>query len=295
MEIKNIKLTKGMKKEEVNELVLEWVELLDDIFLGVEYKHNWKCKCGENFIRTWDKIRYYESIRCLSCSNKRKRYKKKILICECCGRFLHKEALQVSNLCNKHYNQFKKYGKFLDNNPIGKYDFNEIIIYEDYAEIILRDYHCNEVGRSLIDLEDVEKIKNIKWYKHSNNYVSTKSKIMLHRFIMGLGRTEEDNRIVDHINRNKLDNRKCNLRISDKTGNNRNVGLQKNNKSGITGVRWDKQTNKWKAEITVNYKNIYLGIFDSKEDAIKRRLIAEKKYFGEYAPQQHLFNEYDIK
>ena len=118
---------------------------------------------------------------------------------------------------------------------------------------------------------------------------------MLHRFIMGLGRTEEDNRIVDHINRNKLDNRKCNLRISDKTGNNRNVGLQKNNKSGITGVRWDKQTNKWKAEITVNYKNIYLGIFDSKEDAIKRRLIAEKKYFGEYAPQQHLFNEYDIK
>ena len=111
---------------------------------------------------------------------------------------------------------------------------------------------------------------------------------------MGLGKTDEDDRIIDHINRDKLDNRKCNLRISDKTGNNRNVGLQKNNTSGITGVGWNRQMNKWIAQITVNYKTIYLGSFNDKEDAIKCRLTAEKKYFGEYAPQQYLFDKYDI-
>ena len=111
---------------------------------------------------------------------------------------------------------------------------------------------------------------------------------------MGLGKTDEDDRIIDHINRDKLDNRKCNLRISDKTGNNRNVGLQKNNTSGITGVGWNRQMNKWIAQITVNYKTIYLGSFNDKEDAIKCRLMAEKKYFGEYAPQQYLFDKYDI-
>lgn len=234
MGIKDIKLEKGMKRDDVNKLIGEWVELLDEEFLGGKYKHNWKCKCGESFIRVWDKIKYYESITCLSCCSKKRKYKKKILICECCGRLIKNPPGGKYNYCTKHGRQLKKYGRFLDDNPISPYDPNEIIEYEDYAEIVLRDSHCKEIGRAMIDLDDVEKVRGIKWYKHSNDYVSTKDKRMLHRFIMGLGRTEEDSRIVDHINRNKLDNRKCNLRLSDKTGNNRNVGLQKNNTSGIT-------------------------------------------------------------
>ena len=44
----------------------------------------------------------------------------------------------------------------------------------------------------------------------------------------------------------------------------------------------------------VNGKNIYLGVFVNKEDAIKTRLNAEQKYFGEFAPQQHLYEQYNI-
>lgn len=62
----------------------------------------------------------------------------------------------------------------------------------------------------------------------------------------------------------------------------------------LPGVMWSKCCNKWVAQITVNYKNIHLGTFEDKEDAIKRRLKAEKEYFKEYAPQQHLFEKYGI-
>lgn len=64
MLIKNIKLKKGMSKNEVNELIHEYLELEDDIYLGVDYKHNWKCKCGNIFIAKWDKIRHYKNIDC---------------------------------------------------------------------------------------------------------------------------------------------------------------------------------------------------------------------------------------
>ena len=52
----------------------------------------------------------------------------------------------------------------------------------------------------------------------------------------------------------------------------------KNNTSGVKGVMWEKSKSKWKAGIRVNYKQIHLGYFDNKEDAIAARLTAEKKY-----------------
>ena len=88
--------------------------------------------------------------------------------------------------------------------------------------------------------------------------------------------------VVDHINMNPLDNRKCNLRICTMQQNNFNKKEQTNNTSGRVGVTWDKQTNKWLAQIQVDGKNIKLGRFKNKEDAIKVREEAELKYFGEY-------------
>jgi len=44
----------------------------------------------------------------------------------------------------------------------------------------------------------------------------------------------------------------------------------------------------------VDEQDIYIGLFDNKDDAIKARLKAEKKYFGEFAPQRHLFEQYEI-
>ena len=69
-------------------------------------------------------------------------------------------------------------------------------------------------------------------------------------------------------------------------------GLRSDNKSGVIGVR--SVGEKFIADIRVNKKLIVLGRFFNKEDAIKARLKAEKEYFGEFAPQQHLYEEYGI-
>ena len=145
------------------------------------------------------------------------------------------------------------------------------------------------------DLEDYDKIKEYCWYKDfSNGYMKTKTVdnkwIYMHRFV-----TNNQYKIVDHINRNKLDNRKENLRNATKRQNilNRD-GVISTNTSGITGVYFDNKRNKWRVQICVDDKIKYLGIFINKEDAIKTRLQAEDKYFGKSAPQRHLFEQYGI-
>lgn len=182
--------------------------------------------------------------------------------------------IKSDDLCCKHYQQIQKFGKIKRT----KFDPNEIILYEDFAELILYDEDGNEKARALIDSEDVEKIKQYKWC-YSNGYVGChKLKDRLHRFILEL----KDDEVVDHINGNKLDNRKCNLRICSQQQNTFNTCINSNNTSGYKGVTWDKKRNKWIAQIMVNYKHIYLGRYENIEDAIKSRKDAELKYFGEY-------------
>lgn len=65
--MKKIRLIKGMNKKEVNSLVSEYLEFLDDEYLGSKHKHNWKCKCGKIFVRDWGKIRERTSIKCDEC------------------------------------------------------------------------------------------------------------------------------------------------------------------------------------------------------------------------------------
>ena len=90
--------------------------------------------------------------------------------------------------------------------------------------------------------------------------------------------------IVDHINRNTLDNRIENLREASKSQNARNSKVYKNNVSGITGVRWDNQKQKWQSSIRVNSIQTHLGFFEEINDAIESRKKAEEKYFGEFNP-----------
>ena len=98
----------------------------------------------------------------------------------------------------------------------------------------------------------------------------------------------------DHADRNELNNRKYNLRKSSKQENARNHNKQSNNSSGFIGVCFSKGANKWMSYIMINKKNIYLGYFVNKYDAIIARLQAEQKYFKEFAPQRHLFEQYGI-
>ena len=90
-------------------------------------------------------------------------------------------------------------------------------------------------------------------------------------------------KLVDHINGDKADNWIKNLRL---VTNQRNLfnksSLSKRNFSGFTGVFWSKKARKWQSGIWCNAKNIYLGLYSNKEDAIKARKEAEIKYYGEF-------------
>lgn len=136
----------------------------------------------------------------------------------------------------------------------------------------------------LVDLEDFWRVKDICWHKNDNGYligwVNGKS-IRLHRFIMNA----PDNLLVDHRygKETRNDNRKYNLRLATNSQNNANRPRQENNTSGTTGVHKDKWCNKWRARVWQNNRTVYLGIFDTKEEAIEARKKAENEYYGEFS------------
>lgn len=87
---------------------------------------------------------------------------------------------------------------------------------------------------------------------------------------------------VDHINGNKLDNRRSNLRVCAHVDNSKNLGVRADNRSGVTGVWFDSRRNKWCAQITVDTKRTPLGRYDSFEEAVAVRKRMEVEQFGEY-------------
>lgn len=81
---------------------------------------------------------------------------------------------------------------------------------------------------------------------------------MMHRYILGVSKSPDkiQSNVVDHINRNKLDNRKSNLRITNNSRNQKNKSIQSNNTSGILGIRF-MNTNTgsgWSATVSNNKK-----------------------------------------
>lgn len=133
------------------------------------------------------------------------------------------------------------------------------------------------------DLEDYYKIKDYCWCIDKYGYVrgnTKESKVKFHRLVMNY----PDGMVIDHINRKKFDNRKSNLRICTQHENSINRSITSSNQSGIVGVYWNKNINKWCAGIGVNGINIYLGSYNNFEEAVEARMNAEKEYFGEYSP-----------
>ena len=81
---------------------------------------------------------------------------------------------------------------------------------------------------------------------------------------------------VDHINRNRADNRWSNLREVSRQCNMRNASMPCNNTSGITGVSFHKVSQKWQSHITVNEKLKHLGLFADFDEAVAHRFAAEQ-------------------
>ena len=137
------------------------------------------------------------------------------------------------------------------------------------------------------DLDDYTLIKEYCWCIDHEGYVSTnlwdddkKKSIRMHRLIINVSGKKDE---IDHINNNKKDNRKCNLRIVTRSQNGMNRGVQSNNKTGVTGVTFYEPYDKWNSQIALNGKHINLGYFSDFEDAVKARKEAEEKYFREYS------------
>jgi hypothetical protein len=101
---------------------------------------------------------------------------------------------------------------------------------------------------------------------------------ILHRLIWFLYYGKWPSGQIDHINRNRRDNRICNLRDVSNRENSKNRSLQKNNTSGFTGVVWKENVKKWSAAIRVQGRQKHLGSFDKIEDAILAREIASAVY-----------------
>ncbi len=140
---------------------------------------------------------------------------------------------------------------------------------------------------AIIDETDVD-LDDFKWSNNGNNYAarngSDRSRIYLHRVILQriIGRDMLPGEEVDHINRNKLDNRRSNLRISSRSQNGSNRALQSNNTSKYRGV-WQNEIGKWRADIKVRGHKICLGTYDTPEDAAHAYDEAALRIRGDFA------------
>lgn len=147
-------------------------------------------------------------------------------------------------------------------------------------KIPLRNRKKEIIGYAIIDNDDYNRVVRRTWCLFQNKYsVSSypKPSILLHHFILGKPKTGFE---IDHINNNGLDNRKKNLRFVSRATNNMNRFNSKYNSSGFIGVSFHKALNKWRAYSSVNNKQIHLGYFENKLDAIKARKLYNKKYFN---------------
>lgn len=89
--------------------------------------------------------------------------------------------------------------------------------------------------------------------------------------------------VIDHIDQNKRNNSFANLRPATQAENMRNQPPRKRNASGHIGVRFNTKTRRWSARLMLNYKEVSLGFFNTREEAIAARLAGERKYYGKFA------------
>lgn len=146
---------------------------------------------------------------------------------------------------------------------------NKVEIKDDYVVL----YTPNSSIEFLIDKEDYEKIKHLRWADHKGYLRS--GKLLYHRYILNV---TDKNILIDHINMKRNDNRKENLRIVDKSKN--SINVKPKNRLGIKGIRF--VLGKWEAYIKLNQKIVYRQRFDDLKEAIKCKIDAEVLNFKEY-------------
>jgi hypothetical protein len=235
----------------------------------------------------------------------KKRFKNKYIGVNKYGNKLFKVRVGTSNgriqicISNSELEGAKEYDKYVVNNnipnkilnfPLEHPNYNPISViktlcekYDDGTVKLLIKNTKENIKRKneiLIDEKDYELIKYYTCHIGSGGYiyVNTTSKTTLHTFLMNPG----PELVVDHINNNRCDNTRKNLRVVATQQNNQNKSKQHNNKSGYIGVSYDKSREKWKVTICFNDKNIHCSRENTKEDAARKRDL----YIIEHLPNE---------
>lgn len=131
-----------------------------------------------------------------------------------------------------------------------------------------------------VDNADFDFLSQFHWQVDSTNNIKAHGIGLMARLIMQAPKNLE----VDHIDGNRLNNQRSNLRLATSSQNKCNRGPRKDNKSGFKGVSLHKQTKKWSARIKTPYgKYLSLGLYHNKFDAAKAYNKAAMRYHGEFA------------
>lgn len=141
---------------------------------------------------------------------------------------------------------------------------------------------CDTGDIVVFDSEDYFIVRSFQWSIGRHGYATSgagKNQILFHRLIT----RADKNQCVDHINLNKLDNRKINLRLCSRQENMFNRSPLITNTTGYKGVCLQKRTGKFQAQIQINKRSKYLGSFSSANDAASAYDKAAKEIFGEFA------------
>lgn len=135
----------------------------------------------------------------------------------------------------------------------------------------------------MVDDEDYEWLRQYEWQVDRHNSVKTHAPGMKGKLIHRLILNAPEHLEVDHIDGNRLNNQRSNLRLATSSQNKMNRGPRKDNTSGYKGVSWHSQRLKWTARVKTGQKYIHLGLFDSKEAAALAYNSAARQLHGEYA------------
>lgn len=164
------------------------------------------------------------------------------------------------------------------------FDRREIELHHDHALIPLHGQKGIFYGYAVIDLEDLDDVRDIAWTLDPRGYVAgrpsgSKSSVTMHRWII-YGTAKGGG--VDHVSGDRLDHRRANLRIATQTQNARNTRLAQNNTSGFKGVS-ETAEGRWRARVTVDRVELRLGNFDTREKAAAAYDKAALIHHGEFA------------
>jgi hypothetical protein len=165
-----------------------------------------------------------------------------------------------------------------------------------YGYSFRRIHLINSNLHAIVDPKDFYELTKFTWsaYKTRGSYHAlrltgndySKCHVFMHRQIIQSLNPEPctlpPNLVVDHINRDGLDNRRANLRLVTKAQNNMNRPAAKGS-SKFKGVHYRRNSKLWHVSIGYNYKRIHLGVFDNQIEAAKAYDTAALKYYGEHA------------